>query len=845
MIETAEVRFAAGDKVLVDHAHHGTVRFVGPIATSHKSAPPVLVGVELEAPIGSCDGSHEGVVYFRTAPMKGVFVKPNRVTLAEEAEEASEVWNQLDNHNEQLSLQRALQFRSVFGAEQENREAISSMEEIISSLSVPAGYDGPQLQLPVDVQQVLQVLERFKEGKKMHAKYAMELLLAAGRILEAEPNVQEIDILGEGKLTVVGDTHGQLQDLYSIFTINGVPSPENQYLFNGDFVDRGGRGVEVLLSILAFKLLYPDAVFLNRGNHESRQQNRTMGFEEEVLSKFEGVSGRHLLLLVHHVFDQLPLCAVIKEKIFVVHGGLFHHDGIELAHLQSMDRKREPPIHSPTFEDQLFEAMLWSDPRPTGGRQSSARGAGVEFGEDVTFEFLRTNRMALVIRSHECVREGFELLHAGRLITLFSASRYCGLQTNKGAFLTIGAALQPEIQQFYAHDLSDAKFEIPASLEMQARLEDNAVDLIIEQVVDKKALLYAHFARADASRTGRVTPQQWADGMRQVLELDLPFQHYQARLLDADADGGIDYAAFLERYEVAIGGVDGDAWQSAIMDEICSKMVSAMGAADAAAAFRVFDKDGSGAIDYDEFSHMLRELDVGLSNAQVQEVMRAMDTDANGQIDLQEVEEKFDGIFERHVGGAAAAEQDGERLRRVSAMILLNFGADLPTAFRQMDAEGVGHIANEALFQGLRGIGALAIVDNDEGELRRLVGAVDADGSGGVDAGEFEEAFRPRESGAPSVVSGSDWQKNVLQQMAIFLYQNRAHLAATFRSMDANNDGEISAEEWQLAMKKVNALFEQPLTDRQIETLRTTLDTDGDGRISYDEFVSGFRIVKG
>lgn len=65
--------------------------------------------------------------------------------------------------------------------------------------------------------------------------------------------------------------------------------------------------------------------------------------------------------------------------------------------------------------------MLWSDPRPIQGRQMSARGAGVEFGQDITHEFLRTNHAALIIRSHECVREGFELLHSGRLITLFSA----------------------------------------------------------------------------------------------------------------------------------------------------------------------------------------------------------------------------------------------------------------------------------------------------------------------------------------------------------------------------------------------------------------------------------------
>lgn len=54
-------------------------------------------------------------------------------------------------------------------------------------------------------------------------------------------------------MTVVGDIHGQLQDLFSIFTINGLPCPQNRYLFNGDFIDRGPNGAEVLLTLCAFK----------------------------------------------------------------------------------------------------------------------------------------------------------------------------------------------------------------------------------------------------------------------------------------------------------------------------------------------------------------------------------------------------------------------------------------------------------------------------------------------------------------------------------------------------------------------------------------------------------------
>lgn len=89
-------------------------------------------------------------------------------------------------------------------------------------------------------------------------------------------------------MTLVGDLHGQLEDLYTIFTINGLPSLTNKYLFNGDFVDRGKCGAEVVMTILLFKLLYPEGVFLNRGNHESRNQNSWMGFEDEIWEKYDG-----------------------------------------------------------------------------------------------------------------------------------------------------------------------------------------------------------------------------------------------------------------------------------------------------------------------------------------------------------------------------------------------------------------------------------------------------------------------------------------------------------------------------------------------------------------------------
>lgn len=111
-------------------------------------------------------------------------------------------------------------------------------------------FEQDALSLP----RILEVLEAFKEHHQLHAKYAAQLITQAHAIFTNEQNLQEIPIEEGSRLTIVGDLHGQLQDLFSIFTINGIPSPVNKYLFNGDFVDRGGYGCEILYSLLMFKV---------------------------------------------------------------------------------------------------------------------------------------------------------------------------------------------------------------------------------------------------------------------------------------------------------------------------------------------------------------------------------------------------------------------------------------------------------------------------------------------------------------------------------------------------------------------------------------------------------------
>ncbi|MBA0570080.1 hypothetical protein Golob_003767 [Gossypium lobatum] len=262
---------------------------------------------------------------------------------------------------------------------------------------------------------VKKMMDDFKNQKCLHKRYAFQIVLQMREMLQALPSLVDINVPDGSLLTVCGDVHGQFYDLLNIFELNGLPSEENPYLFNGDFVDRGSFSVEVILTLFAFKCMCPSAIYLARGNHESKSMNKIYGFEGEVRSKLSET----FVELFAEVFCYLPLAHVINQKVFVVHGGLFSVDGVKLSDIRAIDRFCEPP------EEGLMCELLWSDPQPCPGRGPSKRGVGLSFGADVTRRFLQDNNLDLVVRSHEVKDEGYEIEHDGKLITVFSAPNYC------------------------------------------------------------------------------------------------------------------------------------------------------------------------------------------------------------------------------------------------------------------------------------------------------------------------------------------------------------------------------------------------------------------------------------
>lgn len=232
--------------------------------------------------------------------------------------------------------------------------------------------------------------------------------------LRAQPSLVEINIPDNAKFTVCGDIHGQFFDLMNIFDKNGLPSEDNPYLFNGDFVDRGSFSVECIFTLLGFKLLYPNHFFLSRGNHESINMNQMYGFTGEVVAKYSSIMSD----MFTEVYNWLPLCHLLNKRVLVMHGGLFSDDNVTLDDLKKIIRNRQPP------DEGLMCELLWSDPQQAMGRAPSKRGVGIQFGPDVTEKFCKLNKLDYIIRSHEVKMLGYVEEHDKKCITVFSAPNY-------------------------------------------------------------------------------------------------------------------------------------------------------------------------------------------------------------------------------------------------------------------------------------------------------------------------------------------------------------------------------------------------------------------------------------
>ena len=157
-------------------------------------------------------------------------------------------------------------------------------------------------------------IERLRGGGTLTENEVKRLCDKAKEILQTESNVQPVS----APVTICGDIHGQFYDLKELFKIGGE-LPDNNYLFMGDYVDRGYYSVETVTLLVCCKVRYPSRITILRGNHESKQITQVYGFYDECLRKY---GNANVWQYFTALFDYLPLTAVVEGNIFCLHGGL-------------------------------------------------------------------------------------------------------------------------------------------------------------------------------------------------------------------------------------------------------------------------------------------------------------------------------------------------------------------------------------------------------------------------------------------------------------------------------------------------------------------------------------------
>lgn len=275
------------------------------------------------------------------------------------------------------------------------------------------------------------IIRRLLDGKggkqvQLSESEIRQLCVNARQIFLSQPILLQL----RAPVRICGDIHGQYLDLLRIFEYGGFP-PSANYLFLGDYVDRGKQSLETICLLLAYKVRYPENVYLLRGNHEDAKINRLYGFYDECKRRFNV----RLWKIFTDCFNSLPVAALIDEKILCMHGGLS-------PELENLDQIRE--IQRPTEipDTGLLCDLLWSDPdNAIEGWGDNDRGCSYTFGPDKVAEFLDKNDLDLICRGHQVVEDGYEFFAKRRLVTIFSAPNYGGEFDNAGALLSVDEGL--------------------------------------------------------------------------------------------------------------------------------------------------------------------------------------------------------------------------------------------------------------------------------------------------------------------------------------------------------------------------------------------------------------------
>ncbi|KAK5932089.1 hypothetical protein CgunFtcFv8_003823 [Champsocephalus gunnari] len=283
--------------------------------------------------------------------------------------------------------------------------------------------------------------------------------------------------------------------------------------------------------------------------------------------------------------------------------------------------------------------LLWSDPMAQDGCvPNEVRGGGCYWGPDVTEDFLNRHNLQLIIRSHECKQEGYEFCHNRKVLTLFSASNYYDVGSNRGAYVKLGPDLVPYLVQYQASSMI-RELSVRQSA---GRSERSANKVLREQLFAHKSDLICAFKKLDIENKGRVSLANWASAVESVMRLGLPWRIMRSQLVtgrsaDSSIDNSIDYYEWFN--ELAIKGANADHIDQSLLETLYRHRSTLE------TIFRIVDTDNSGFITMEDFRQTWKLLSVYLkmeiTEDAISDLAVTIDSNQDGSIDIEEFMEAF------------------------------------------------------------------------------------------------------------------------------------------------------------------------------------------------------------
>ncbi|XP_026153441.1 serine/threonine-protein phosphatase with EF-hands 2 [Mastacembelus armatus] len=278
--------------------------------------------------------------------------------------------------------------------------------------------------------------------------------------------------------------------------------------------------------------------------------------------------------------------------------------------------------------------ILWSDPMPQNGCiPNEVRSGGCYWGPDVTEEVLGRHNLQLLIRSHECKQDGYELCHNRQVVTIFSASNYYEVGSNRGAYIRMGPDLVPHFVQYQASQTC-RELTLRQSVGWTER---SALRTLREQLFVHKSELIGAFQEFDVNHTGLISLSHWAIATESVQKLGLPWRMLRPQLASSTQTSMVDYQQWIR--ELSITEPKLEICDTSILETMYKNH------SNLETIFRIIDTDHSGLISFEEFRQTWKllssHLKTEISDEAIADLAQSIDFNKDGSIDINEFMEAF------------------------------------------------------------------------------------------------------------------------------------------------------------------------------------------------------------